>query len=535
MERHKQAVTKIAAAVRGYFDKREAYRIFHGSTNSTRPRPGQSAGIVDISSLKNVLSVDRATRTALVEPNVPMDRLVEATLPHGLVPPVVMEFPGITAGGGYAGTAGESSSFRHGFFDDTINYVEMVLGNGDVVRASREERADLFRGAAGAVGTLGVTTLMELQLVEARKYVQTTYHRTSSVAEAVAKVRAETENPANDYVDGILFSKDHGVIVTGRMTDEIPADRKPQTFSRALDPWFYLHARDRTKALPSPATVGASLSTSSNDGTAAAKTSYVDYVPLAEYLFRYDRAGFWVGAQGWTYFKLVPFNKWTRWFLDDFIHTRMMYRALHASGESARFVVQDLALPYTTADKFVDYTADKFGIWPLWLCPLKPTQQPTFHPHTGITEPTGTTAASTPASAPDVQPAPMLNIGVWGWGPSDFEEFVDKNIDLETKLQELGGRKWLYAHTYYPEEKFWSIYDKPWYTALREKYSATTLPTVYDKVKIDVEANRRKRQETRQSFKGKWPVGGLYGIWKAIQSGDYHLHRRAEWKYKEKS
>ncbi|KAJ2958041.1 hypothetical protein NQ176_g11204 [Zarea fungicola] len=269
-------------------------------------------------------------------------------------------------------------------------------------------------------------------------------------------------------------------------------------------------------------------------------TSYVDYVPLAEYLFRYDRAGFWVGAQGWTYFKLVPFNKWTRWFLDDFIHTRMMYRALHASGESARFVVQDLALPYTTAEKFVDYTADKFGIWPLWLCPLKPTQQPTFHPHTGITEPAGTTAASPPASdvaaaASDVQPAPMLNIGVWGWGPSDFEEFVDKNIDLETKLQELGGRKWLYAHTYYPEEKFWNIYDKPWYTALREKYSATTLPTVYDKVKIDVQANRRKRQETRQSFKGKWPVGGLYGIWKAIQSGDYHLHRRAEWKYKEKS
>ncbi|XWX01930.1 hypothetical protein V2A60_009962 [Cordyceps javanica] len=532
MERHKQAVTKIAAAVRSFFDKRESYRIFHGSTNSTRPRPGQT-GLVDISALRNVLSVDRAARTALVEPNVPMDRLVEATLPHGLVPPVVMEFPGITAGGGYAGTAGESSSFRHGFFDDTINYVEMVLGNGEVVRASREERADLFHGAAGAVGTLGVTTLMELKLVEARKYVQTTYHRTSSVAEAVARVRSETENPANDYVDGILFSKDHGVVVTGRMTDEMPAGRTPQTFSRALDPWFYLHARDRTKALPSAATAG--------HGSAAAgiETSFTDYVPLAEYLFRYDRAGFWVGAQGWTYFKLVPFNKWTRWFLDDFVHTRMMYRALHASGESARFVVQDLSLPYPNAEAFIDYTADKFGIWPLWLCPLKPTQQPTFHPHTGLTEPAGTTASSpvvaATTGAEQQQPAPMLNIGLWGWGPADFEEFVDKNRDLEVKLQALGGRKWLYAHTYYAEQDFWKVYDKPWYTALREKYGATTLPTVYDKVKIDVEANRRKRQETRQSLKGKWPIGGLYGIWKSIQSGDYHLHRRAEWKHKEKS
>ncbi|KAF5233808.1 hypothetical protein FOXYS1_15740, partial [Fusarium oxysporum] len=73
MERHKQAVTTIASAVRGFFERREPYRIFHGSTNSTRP---QQTGkpVVDISALRNVLQVDRATRTALVEPNVPMDK-----------------------------------------------------------------------------------------------------------------------------------------------------------------------------------------------------------------------------------------------------------------------------------------------------------------------------------------------------------------------------------------------------------------------------------------------------------------------------
>lgn len=513
MERHTQAVGKIATAVKGFFERREAYRVFKGSTNSTRPRPKGSA--VDISSLSNVLSVDRARRTALVEPNVPMDKLVEATLRHGLVPPVVMEFPGITAGGGYAGTAGESSSFRHGFFDETINYVEMVLGNGEVVKASNTERQDLFRGAAGAVGTLGLTTMMELQLVEARKFVKTTYHRTSSVAEAVARVRAETKNPENDYVDGILFSKDHGVIVTGKMTDDKPAEAPIQTFSNARDPWFYLHAQDVTRALkPAGATVEGSP-----EGSSA-----VDYVPLGEYLFRYDRAGFWVAAQGWTYFKLVPFNRLTRWFLDDFIHTRMMYRALHASGESARFVVQDLSLPYDNAEKFVNYTADEFNIWPLWLCPLKGTTQPTFHPHTGITE--------TDAATGKEEQAQMLNIGLWGWGPHDFDKFVDKNHDLESKLIELGGRKWLYAHTYYPEDEFWKVYDKKTYDALREKYHATTLPNVYDKVKIDVEANRKNREKMRQSAKGKWPIGGLYGIMQSIKSKDYFLHRNAEWRYK---
>ncbi|PHH90953.1 hypothetical protein CDD83_2160 [Cordyceps sp. RAO-2017] len=525
MERHKEAVGKIAAAVRGFFERKESYRIFHGSTNSTRPRPRPGARVVDISALSNAIAVDRAARTALVEPNVPMDRLVETTLREGLVPPVVMEFPGITAGGGYAGTAGESSSFRHGFFNDTVNYIEMVLGNGEVVRASRNDRADLFLGAAGAVGTLGITTLLELRLVEAKKWIKTTYHRTGSVAEAVAKVRAETRDPTIDYVDGILFSKDHGAVITGRMTDDKPDHCVPQTFSGAWDPWYYLHVQEQT-------------------ATAAEAT---DYIPLNEYLFRYDRAGFWVGAQGWTYFKYVPFNRFFRWFLDDFMHTRMLYRALHASGESARFVVQDLALPYDKAEQFVDYTADSFDIWPLWLCPLKQTLPPTFHPYTGETE--ETTAGPDGSDKPLVVPKDVLNIGLWGWGPPDHDVFIAKNRALEDKLVQLGGRKWLYAHTYYSEEDFWRVYNdhgaigqvkagpganstRAWYEALRTKYHATTLPTVYEKVRIDVDAAREERAKWRMSLKSRWPIGGLYGIWKSIQSGDYAHHRNAAWKYK---
>lgn len=97
----------------------------------------------------------------LVEPNVPMDCLVESTIIHGLIPPVVMEFPGITVGGGFAGTGGESSSFKYGYFNESVNSIEMVLGNGDIVTASDKENPDLFYGASGAVGSLGITTLLE--------------------------------------------------------------------------------------------------------------------------------------------------------------------------------------------------------------------------------------------------------------------------------------------------------------------------------------------------------------------------------------
>lgn len=532
MERHRALVQKISSAVRGFYAAKEPYRIFHGSTNSTRPQPhGKGARVVDISALRDVLSVDTARRTALVEPNVPMDRLVEATLRHGLVPPVVMEFPGITAGGGFAGTAGESSSFRHGFFDDTVASVELVLPDGEVVNAANPntpsgaegQYADLFRGAAGAVGTLGVTTLLELNLVRAKKFVRTRYRRTGSVAEAVAAVREEAARAENDYVDGILFSKDHGVVITGQMTDEKPAAAPVQTFSRARDPWFYMHVQERTASphsSPSPADSAAAATTAAQGAEAQD-----EYIPLAEYLFRYDRAGFWVGRAGWTYFKLVPFNRLTRWFLDDFMHTRMLYRALHGSGESARFVVQDIAVPFSTAPELVDYTAGELGIWPLWLCPLRRRAPPTFHPYT-----TTPGAAEGGKEEDDM----MLNVGVWGWGPSDRGEFVAANRALEDKVRQLGGMKWLYAHTYYDEPQFWDMYGgRAWYDALRAKYKADEagLPSVYDKVKVKVD-DPDKAKAAGGGLKGVWPFGGIYGIYRSIKSRDYLLHRNAGWKWK---
>lgn len=500
MEGHRATVSLISNTIKAFYARSEPYRIFHGSTNSTRPAHlKKSARLVDISRLSNVLEVDRSKRVALVEPNVPMDRLVEATLPHGLVPPVVMEFPGITAGGGLAGTAGESSSFRWGYFDESVRRVEMVLPDGEVVNVDGiGKHSDLFRGAAGAVGTLGVTTLLELQLIEAKRFVKTTYRPISRVEDAVRVVREECLKKENDYVDGILFSKDHGVIISGQMTDEPPV--KPQdikTFSGPWDPWFYLHVQDITKALPS--------SSSTNE-------VMTEHIPLAEYLFRYDRGGFWVGAAAFDYFKPVPFNRFFRWFLDDFLHTRMLYRALHASGESAKFFVQDLALPYDTVEQFVDYTAETLDIWPLWLCPLKTPQGPTFHPH--LRNGSGNE---------------MLNIGVWGWGPADRDEFVRVNRDLETKVNELGGMKWLYAHTYYTSDEFWDMYgNKEWYQDLRNKYKATSLPNVYDKVRV-----KDSPPETgwKAWVRNQWPLGGLVGITRGIQSKDYMLHRNATWKW----
>jgi hypothetical protein len=504
---HDAAVNQIAAAVRAFFARREPFRVFHGSTNSTRP--AHDARVVDISALNNVLGVDAASKTAVVEPNVPMDKLVQATLAHGMVPPVVMEFPGITVGGGFAGSAGESSSFRYGYFDQTVKSVELVLATGDVVRASHHENPDLFRGAAGTAGTLGIATKLELNLIPARRFVKLQYHRYSTVGDTLTAVRRATDDPANDYVDGIIFSKTLGLVMIGELTDELPPSTRPQTFSGSWDPWFYLHAKQRANSQPEA---------NDNHPDVDAPT---DYIPLAEYLFRYDRGGFWVGAQAFAYFPFMPFNRLTRWFLNDFMHTRMLYRALQGSNMSFGQMVQDLSLPYGTAEAFIDYTADNLNIWPLWLCPLKGIDPPSFHP-------------SYCGPAGDGPPQPMINIGLWGAASEDVETFVRQNRELENRLTELGGRKVLYSHTYYSEDEFWELYDRGWYEGLREKYGAITLPTLYDKVHVDVSKATGKKKGT-VGWRGRlariWPMPGLIGIISAIRSKDYLIHRQPCWTY----
>ena len=140
LEEHSKAVSEITAQVRGFYDRQQPYHIYHGSTNCTRKSSKTQSNTIDTSPLNRVLHIDPDKRVVIVEPNVAMGELVAATLPRGFIPPVVMEFPGITAGGGFAGTSGESSSFRHGFFDRTVNRIEVVFGkwNSDAGFTNRE-------------------------------------------------------------------------------------------------------------------------------------------------------------------------------------------------------------------------------------------------------------------------------------------------------------------------------------------------------------------------------------------------------------
>jgi delta24-sterol reductase len=114
-------------------------------------------------------------------------------------------------------------------------------------------------------------------------------------------------------------------------------------------------------------------------------------------------------------------------------------------------------------------------------------------------------------------------------GPKRREDFISWNRAFERKVRGLGGQKWLYAHAYYTEEEFNEIYNREEYDRIREKYHASYLPSVYDKVKVDAVVE----PETLHwipwllaMFWSLWPLKGLFGVYMAIHGGDYLLPRK---------
>ncbi|KAJ9149826.1 FAD binding domain-containing protein [Pleurostoma richardsiae] len=491
MDQHEIAVAEIAKKVQKFHKEETPYRIYHGSTNRTRPLSHDQDKVIDTSQLSNVIAVDKTTLTVIVEPNVPMDQLVLSTLEHGVIPKVVPEFPGITVGGTFSGTGAESSSFKYGYFDRSVNWAEIVLADGRIAKASQRENADLFNGSVGACGTLGVCTLFEIQLMPSGKYIEVAYFPVYSIAEAAETLdrwrhesckpttRASTETvpPGWDFLDAVLYSKTHGVVVAGRVTQSPRQGLRISRFSRRQDQWFYLHAHSRIAHQP-----GITCDTCAHSRALGPMVTapVIELVPVFDFLFRYDRGAFWMGSYGWPSWQ---FNRVGRALLDSLFRTRTLYKAMHLSGRAQKFIIQDIAVPRSKAERFLDWADEKLRIYPLWLCPIAAETQAPLH------------LANRPSVEVSMDGS-LINVGLWGvpatipvWHDriktqrEYVEELVDLNRLLEQKTKEVGGLKWLYARNYYSEEQFWGIYDKQKYDELRQRWGAETLPSLWEKVR----------------------------------------------------
>jgi Delta24-sterol reductase len=414
-----------------------------GRSNVTRD-PTYKAGctLIDVSDFDEVIEV---TDTHMIcEPLVTMEQMTTAALAKGVVPQVVPEFRGITVGGAAMGVGIESSSHQFGQFNDTLEWCELVLGNGELVRASRTENSDLFDALPGSYGTLGIATRLCIRVVPAKPYVHLRAKRTN---------RLEWE-PAI-YQDGLAHHPGDYLLIHGDLANE---PHGPLIHQRPWSRWFYQQA---------------------HEGEAS--------MTLPDYLFRFDRGAFWMGryllhpAAFWSFLrrKELPPDKlaailqtlqdrhpglFFRTLFGGLMGSQSLYRGLHAMpGDVVKrsFLIQDSVLPLDNAEPFIDYIGEHHAPWPLWLCPLRHTERDQFLSY-------GSSIGG-------------INIGTYGVSRMGDARIATRH--LEQKLSELGGIKGLYGHSYYTPDEFWQLYDRPRYDALRAKYYAEgRFPSLEEKV-----------------------------------------------------
>ena len=169
----------------------EPVRLAKHTSNLFRPRTTVSRPGLDVSDLDRVLWVDPDARTADVQGMTTYEHLVDATLPHGLMPTVVPQLKTITLGGAVTGLGIESSSFRDGLPHEAVREIEVLTGAGEIVTATPTEHADLYRAFPNSYGTLGYALRLVVDLLPVRPYVHLRHVRFDRPAELAAAHRRD--------------------------------------------------------------------------------------------------------------------------------------------------------------------------------------------------------------------------------------------------------------------------------------------------------------------------------------------------------
>jgi FAD/FMN-containing dehydrogenase len=144
MTAHRRAVEQIRESYTA-LPEGASPRLSKPTTNLFRFREPGKVAKLSARDLDKVIQVDPETRTAEVQGMTTYERLVDATLPAGLMPYVVPQLKTITLGGAVTGLGIESSSFRHGLPHESVEEMEILTGDGRVVVARADnEHADLF-------------------------------------------------------------------------------------------------------------------------------------------------------------------------------------------------------------------------------------------------------------------------------------------------------------------------------------------------------------------------------------------------------
>jgi FAD/FMN-containing dehydrogenase len=410
-------------------------RLAKPTSNLFRAREKATAKGLDVSGLTGVISVDPDARTANVAGMCTYEDLVAATLPYGLSPLVVPQLKTITLGGAVTGLGIESASFRNGLPHESVLEMDILTGSGEIVTATPDQHADLFRAFPNSYGTLGYSVRLKIELEPVKPFVTLRHLRFTSLPEMVATMDRIVETGGIDgspvdYLDGVVFSADESYLCLGVRTST------PGPVSDYTGQDVYYRSIQH------------------------ASGEKHDRLTIHDYLWRWDTDWFWCsrafGAQNPTirrfwprrfrrssfYWKLIAYDR--RFDIADRIEKRNGRPPLER-------VVQDIEVPIGRTAEFLDWFGENVPIEPVWLCPLRLRDDTTWPLY------------------PIAGHQTYVNIGFWSSVPAGASE-GETNRLIEEKVSELDGHKSLYSDAYYSPEEFSALYGGETYNTVKKAY-----------------------------------------------------------------
>ena len=412
-ERHASKVSRIAAQLRAHNGSRPV-SLRKKAVSHQVPKAGDlrhKDEKIDVSDLTEIIAVDPVARTCTAESGVTFVDLVDATLPHGLVPIVVPELETITIGGAVSGCSIESMSFVHGGFHDTCLEYEVITANGDVLKCTPDnEHALVFQMVHGSFGTLGVLAKLTFRLVPAKPFVHLVYERHATLDAFQKSIARHAKERDIDFMDGIIHSPSLWVLCTGRFVDRAP-------YTTRYD-WVKVYYQ----------------STAKRDE---------DYLDTKHYFFRYNRGVTNVRPKSFVgrllFGKFLQSSQWLR--IAEKVHWLL--------PKDRPTVTLDVFVPFSKTPAFMEWWVKTCNFFPLWCVPYR-----RVHDYEWLQEDYWR------ALGDDM----FLDIAVYGMRQPPGQNY---HRLIEVKLRELGGIKTLIAHNYYDETEFWQIFNKPNFDAVK--------------------------------------------------------------------
>jgi cytokinin dehydrogenase len=126
--------------------------------------------VIDMTRLRTIHDI-RSDRV-VVDAGAKWSEVVAATLPHGLVPPVLPDYLELSVGGTLVVGGVGSMTSRHGMQSDNILAMKVVTGKGETITCSPDSNADLFHAVRAGLGQVAVILRATLKLVPAPQQVR---------------------------------------------------------------------------------------------------------------------------------------------------------------------------------------------------------------------------------------------------------------------------------------------------------------------------------------------------------------------------